>query len=127
MKRLILGALILYASVFFVDFLISKWIFFHYGKDDGLVFRVITVSLFSSLFFYIIKNNFSLHIGLGFFIGLLSYLLIFALYICSNILNGGDNSGFVLPMIGDQLAATTIVFIVGVIYWFVLKRKRMKD
>jgi hypothetical protein len=122
-KRLLIATVILYSSVFFVDYLISQWTIFHYGKDDGLVFRVITVSFSSSIFFLIVKKKFSLHIGIGFIIGILSYFLVFAIYITVSVINGGNRNRLVLSMLGDQLAATTIVFIVGLLYLRFIYRK----
>lgn len=113
MKRFFLAAFILYSSVFLANFLISKGPLVHFGKDGGLLFRIFSLCFFSSIFFYLIKNDI-LYIVIGFFIGLLSYLLVFFIYIITYMAIGGSSNSWVLPVVADHLVATSIVLIVGI-------------
>jgi len=109
------ATMLLYCSVFLTNYLVSINTIFHYGKDDGLVFRILSLCIFSSIFFLIIKKRLKFLIA-GFFIGLGSYLFLFSIYISENIKTNGDNNHFYLSMLGDEIFSATMVFIIGLLF-----------
>lgn len=115
-KNLFLGALLLFCSAFVINFFGNLRIF-HFGKDGGLFFRVIATCLISSLFFSVLGKKTLKMWLIGLFIGLGSYIITFFIYMGSSMAIKGDNSGWDIPLICDQLITSTIIFIVGVFYW----------
>lgn len=86
----------------------------YFGKDDGLLFRVFFTCLVSGfVFFRLSKKTRSFFIG--FFIGLLSYILTFIIFIMLSEIVKNDNSGWDIPLIFDQLVAATIISIIFII------------
>ncbi len=104
---------ILYSNVFFIDFLATHFSQLHFGKDNGLIFRIVATCLVSAIFFGVIKKRKVIGFLIGFFMGLFSYILTFIIYLITSIAVKGDNSGWDIRLIFDQLIATTIICICG--------------
>lgn len=87
----------------------------HFGKDHGLVFRVIAFTLATSLYFLIINDY--IHkfktIIIGIIVGFMSYVIIYIIYMIASIIYNHDNSGFDIPLVFDLIFTALIVIIFG--------------
>jgi len=110
---LLWAILILYAGVFFVDHLASKGTTFHFGKDNGLVFRLFLLCVCSALFFFITRQKVR-YLFIGLFIGLGAFIiaLIFMYFISNGLLQTSIKN----PLIYVQIIAATLVFIFEMLY-----------
>lgn len=106
--NLTFASLLLYLGAFLTIFLIYKRVFV--GKDGGLAFSVLSTCIFSALFFAILKKSIK-HFFIGFFIGLLSYI----------IFEFGISHFILASVLYDHMIVTTIIFFCGVGYWTFLK------
>ena len=113
-KRFIIPTIILFAFVIAVDFFLQKTNLLAFGKDNGLIARIVLTILGSILFRVIIKNKLTINnIIIGFSIGILSYIIVFLLYMLVSLLIYKDNRGLDFSLLTDQLIATTMIIIIG--------------
>lgn len=119
--KVITGVVLLITQTLLFDYVLSLNNLFYFGKDSGLIFRVLTLCLFGGLFFILIKkieiNSF--FIGLAF--GFLSYILVFGYYIFMGIITGGSNNYPIMSSFGDHLLATLILLISSLFFVFFKK------
>ena len=113
-KHFIIPTIILFAFVIAVDFFLQKTNLLAFGKDNGLIARIVLTILGSIIFRVIIKKKLTIkNIIVGFGIGVLSYIIVFLLYILLSLLIYKDNRGFDFPLLIDQLISTTTIIIIG--------------
>ena len=97
---------------FIVNLLIRKFPILEFGKDHGLVFRVISTIILSILFYLIVRLKISLeNVLMGCAFAFFSYLIVFLSYFFISFIIYGDNRGFNLPLLFDQLFASTVMII----------------
>lgn len=89
--------------------------FLHFGKDQGVIFRMIAFGISTSIYFLII-NNFKYRLKtiiIGLIIGFISYVIVYTIYIIVSLILNHDNSGFDIPLLFDLIFSTLIVIIIG--------------
>lgn len=109
-RRYIIATLFLYLSAFFINYLVKNTLSLHWGKDGGSVSIAFFHCISSYLFFLILNRCAITYIGLGFFVGLISCGIIVFLPIL------WDNPDWFIYMLGQQIVACTIVFLLGIGY-----------
>jgi len=113
-KHFIVPTIFLFAFAIIVDLFIRYTNLLTFGKDNGLIARVLLTILGSIIFYIVIQNRLSIkNIVIGVAIGVLSYIIVFLLYFLLSWLIYKDNRGFDIPLLIDQLIATTIIVIIG--------------
>ena len=114
---LYIAACFLFLISFSANFYVQKSTSFHYGKDEGLVFRVSSLSILPSpIFFTIIKRKVSFGYWFyGFSIGILSYMFVYALYFILGLFDFGNKLLEDISMVNDQIFATGLVFLIGIV------------
>lgn len=111
-KSFFIAVFIFYMCAFIVNLLITEFPNLEFGKDHGLVFRVISTIILSILFYLIARLKISLgNVLMGFALAFFSYLIVFLSYLFISFIIYGDNRGFNLPLIFDQLFASTVMII----------------
>jgi hypothetical protein len=101
----LLGLLALFGSAFLCSYIIKRDIDLYFGKDNGLVFLLLTRMAASAVFFFIIAGFRLRFLIVGFFVGFVSYLLY--------VLFGGDIV-YRSPYF-DQLIVSALIVISGAI------------
>jgi hypothetical protein len=110
--ELLVGVLFIYASALLINYLVKSNPNLHFAKDGGITNVAVFHCISSYLLFLIIHRSAITLIGLGFFVGLASCLLVFVLTNAIKF-NIPDWFNYVLLL---QIIASTFVFIVGIIY-----------
>jgi hypothetical protein len=101
---------VLIAFAFLIDSIVNRNYNLHFGKDDGLTFRLLSTCIIGSLIFFI-KSKEGKYLIIGFVFSLLSYILVFVLYVLFSFLIYGDNRGFDFPQLVDQLISSVFISI----------------
>lgn len=115
-KRILIASLLLFVSVLCIDFLTLIGTFFHFGKDNGLVFRIIGLTIFSLVFFLAIKKSVGNAI-VGLIVGFLSYFITATIIYWSSQLIKGNHKGMNIPLIYYQLISVIIILSIGAIVY----------
>ena len=110
-NKIIVRVLILLSCVFCVNYLAINYKVFHFGKDSGFIFSDLCVVIFSGMYFYVVvKKTFGFFI-LGTVAGLISFFFVYFIYSISSELILGDNNGWNIPFIFDQIIVIILVII----------------
>lgn len=109
--RLLFGAIILFGNVFLTNYLASLGDTFHVGKDNGLEFKIFSLCVCASLYFYILSKKLRF-LPVGFFVGLGIYILLFIFYMVT------DDIGWDFHFIGNHLIVAAMVFIFGILVFY---------
>jgi hypothetical protein len=115
--RLLFGAIILFGNVFLTNYLASLGDTFHVGKDNGLEFKIFSLCVCASLYFYILSKELRFLLA-GFFVGLGIYILLFIFYMVT------DNIGWNFHFIGNHLIVAGLVFIFGILFFLKTRSKQ---
>ena len=108
-NKLFLSGLFLYASEFFINYLIRITPSLHFAKDGGIVDAALFHCISSYLFFILLQRNFFTFFGLGLFIGFASCII--DMFLMNYISwNPSDYFNFILL---NQIIAATFVLIAG--------------
>ena len=118
-RNFVLASIILIGSIFFIHFISINYKSFHFGKDHGLIFRIILFCAVSAIFFSIVKSEIG-YLIVGFLIGLIAYILSFLLVIGLSLLIKENTTGWDISLVWNQLIATMIVFCIGL--WMQAKK-----
>jgi len=125
MTRWSVAILFIILGIFFTDYLVTKDTFFYFGKDDGLLFRVFSLSIFNSLSYSTLKGFSVKSLISGFIMGICGYLIVFLSYSIYGFINHYKyNTNMILTMKGDYIVASTIAFILVVFQMVLLGRSK---
>ena len=107
--------LILFCIIFplVIYFLSVEITAIQFGKDGGLLARVIMTAIFSEILFYFILNSF-LKYFLGFFIVIFSYVLVIIIYyiVYNYVLNG--KTAMKIPLVFDEYFTFLIIYLIAI-------------
>jgi|GEM_PF-5653528 len=106
----IIATLFLYSSAFFINYFVKNTLSLHWGKDGGIVSIAFFHCISSYIFFLILNRSTIAFLGLGFFVGLFSCAIIIFL----PIIEIWDNPDWFIYILGQQIFACTIVFLLGI-------------
>jgi hypothetical protein len=100
----------IFITIFLINSLLMKG-FLNFGKDQGLVFRVLFTCTAGGILFTLRENSNKIWSFIpGIFMGILSYIITFIIYL---ILPEDTISD--IPILVDQLIATSILFLISII------------
>ena len=106
--------LALVASALLADLIARSYSAVHFGKDNGMVFRMaLFVFSCSILYGYVERRGFTSAL-LGLAIGVGVQICAFAAYFLSSLLIKGDSSGWDIPLVWDQLIAAGFLLLFGI-------------
>ena len=109
---------ILIGSIIVAEILSENFWALHYGKDDGLVFRILMFSITCSWFMYKVWSK-KILIPIGFIVGIISHVIVYILYTLLSRF-GFNNIVGSIPVIGDQIIS--VIMIIAVVLF--LKKKK---
>jgi hypothetical protein len=107
-----------FISVFVIDFLSNKYVFFHFGKDNGLLFRIISLIVFTTILFFQSKQTIAVFFA-SVVIGFLSYFVLALLIFCLSYIIQGNHKLMNFPLLYYQLIC---MFIINVLALFFLRK-----
>ena len=113
-KRLLFAGLFLFASAFFIHYLVKTSSTLHFGKDGGLASVGIFSCFASYIFFILLRRSMITLFGLGLFIGFVTFIGVFL----SNVItwNPPDYLNFLLLI---QIITDAIIFVIGICYLWI--------
>jgi hypothetical protein len=114
-REYMLAWLVLLAAVLIAHFIAKSCLAVHFGKDQGLVFRMSIFILSSAALFGYVCRSWLVGLSLGFGVGLVGQLCAFATLLLSSLLIKGDFSGWDIPLVWDQLIAASFLLLFGII------------
>lgn len=101
-----IGALLIIALVSLVaEFMARAFPIVHFGKDQGLVFRVIIFVLSCTVLYGYVCRKRLVGLFIGMVVGIVAQVCSFATLLVSSLLVKGDFSGWDIPPVWDQLIA----------------------
>lgn len=120
MKRVIAVSVFFFTAVFAFNYFVSNSIKVSASLDDGLISRIFFLSVFSSLFIGYIRPFKVKRLISGFALGLCSYLFVLACYSALYFINEYSYPEWTMhtTMLMDNLAAASLVFILGTAEYF---------
>lgn len=103
----------LYLVVIAEHYLIEFGLNVSYGKDGGLVFRIFSICVLGSAYFYFISNLVFKHLFFGFLSGLASCYLTFKINLFLGEIIYNETGGMNISLLYLMLTALTIIILLG--------------
>ncbi len=110
-----LACSVLVLAALLADFIARSYTAVHWGKDQGLVFRVMVFVVSCSILFGYARRSL-VGVFLGSVIGVVVQVCALATLLLSSLILKGESNGWDIPLIWDQLIAASFLLIFGIVH-----------
>lgn len=114
--KLLIVIFLFYIVIIAEHFLIEFGLNVSYGKDGGLIFRIFSLCILGSAYFFFISNLSVKYLFLGFLLGLISCYLTFRINLYLGEILNNEMGGLNISLIYLMLTAGTMIIILGLLY-----------